>query len=294
MYTIKHAAEQVGVSVSALRAWERRYGVGAAHRTEAGYRLYDDQAVRALRLMNSLVLDGWSVRAAAEEVHRRTRAAQALPPDVGPALGSVSHSDGGHPLVQVAESLDAPRLARTLDAGFTQASFETVVDSWLMPGLKQVGQAWQSRRITVAGEHLVAEAVARRLAGAYEAAGDQSAGPRAVIGLPPGSRHDLGLLAFATAARRQGVSTAYIGADVPVEDWVTAMTTGSPDCMVLAVPMESDAEPASRVIDAVRAQRPLVLAAVGGSAQDLVTQECLRLGHDLGAAARELAAHLIR
>ena len=80
MYTIKHAAEQVGVSVSALRAWERRYGVGAAHRTEAGYRLYDDQAVRALRLMNSLVLDGWSVRAAAEEVHRRTRAAQALPP----------------------------------------------------------------------------------------------------------------------------------------------------------------------------------------------------------------------
>ncbi|MGH4001980.1 MAG: MerR family DNA-binding transcriptional regulator, partial [Pseudonocardiaceae bacterium] len=34
MYTIKHAAQQVGISTATLRAWERRYGVIAPHRSE--------------------------------------------------------------------------------------------------------------------------------------------------------------------------------------------------------------------------------------------------------------------
>ncbi len=71
MYTIKHASEVTGVSVATLRAWERRYGIVTPHRTEAGYRLYDGEAVHALSVMNALVVEGWAPRQAAAETLRR-------------------------------------------------------------------------------------------------------------------------------------------------------------------------------------------------------------------------------
>src|SRR3954452_18643863 len=71
MYTIKHAAEVTGLSPATMRAWERRYGIGTPHRTEAGYRLYDEQAIQALVSMAALVAAGWSAREAAEETARQ-------------------------------------------------------------------------------------------------------------------------------------------------------------------------------------------------------------------------------
>lgn len=282
MYTIKHAAEQVGVGVSTLRAWERRYGVGAAQRTEAGYRLYDDAAVRALSTMNSLIREGWSVRAAAEEVSRRDiRTARPEP-----------HDGAEHSLVRAASTLDPDVLATVLHAGFARASFDTVVDTWLLPGLREVGTAWASGRLSVAAEHSVAAGVTRRLAAEYDAAGPPPSGPCVVIGLPPGARHDLGLLAFATALRRREVRTTYLGADVPTTDWAAAAEAQSADCVVLAAPMEADAAAVTQTVAAVRSRRPHVALAIGGSAQDLVEGPGLRLGHEIGAAARHLAEHL--
>ncbi len=46
---IGELSRRVGVSVEALRAWERRYGVLRPSRSPSGYRLYgrDDQRRRA-------------------------------------------------------------------------------------------------------------------------------------------------------------------------------------------------------------------------------------------------------
>ena len=288
MFTIKHAAKQVGASVSTLRAWERRYGVGTARRTESGYRLYDEQAMRALTLMQSLVSEGWSVRAAADEVHRRTAAAAPplVPSDASPATADEAA------LVRAAEEFDAAGLSSVLDHRFSTASFESVVDGWLLPALRDVGLGWESGRVTVAGEHLVAAAVERRLSAAYDAAGENPSGPHVMVGLPPGSRHELGLLAFATAARRAGISTTWLGADVPVEDWAAAMETRSVDCVVLAVATADDVDAVAATVAALAERRPGLLVAVGGAAQDRAPARCLRLGHEIGPAARLLADRL--
>jgi DNA-binding transcriptional MerR regulator/methylmalonyl-CoA mutase cobalamin-binding subunit len=281
MYTIKRAAEQVGVSESTLRAWERRYGVGTAHRSDSGYRLYDEQAVRALSAMSTLVSEGWSVRSAAEEVLRRTAASV---DETAPSFDRA--------LVQSAEDFDLATLTAVLDHRFNNTSFESVVDDWLLPSLREVGLGWEAGRISVAGEHLVAGCVGRRLAAAYDVAGEGPVGPRIVVGLPPGSRHDLGLMSFATAARRAGLATSYLGADVPVDDWVTAVTTRSAAAAVLAVPMERDVAALAETVAALEEHTPDVLVAVGGGFQDLAPERCLRLGHQVGPAAALLAERL--
>ncbi|KAA1428710.1 MerR family transcriptional regulator [Nocardioides antri] len=289
MYTIKRAAEQVGVSTSTLRAWESRYGVGAARRTEAGYRLYDDRAVRALSLMQSLVAAGWSVRAAAEETRQRMASGPARDPE--PAADDASDAEA---LVRAAETFDAPGLTRLLDRRFSAASFESVADAWLLPALRDLGTGWETGRVSVAGEHLVAHGVARRLAAAYDAAGSNPGAPTVVIGLPPGSRHELGILAFAAAARRAGLATTYLGADVPVSDWATAVASHPAAAAVLAVPMEADAAATEAAVEALGARRPGLLVAVGGAAQDRAPAGCLRLGHEVGPGAALLARELGR
>jgi methanogenic corrinoid protein MtbC1 len=290
MYTIKRAAELVGVSESTLRAWERRYGVAAPRRTEAGYRLYDDEAVRALSVMQGLVLDGWSAREAAEESRRRAaeRAGGPVPAPAGQDAGPADEQA----LVRVAETFDVAGLATELDLRFATVSFESVADRWLLPALRELGLAWESGRVTVAGEHLVAHGVVRRLNAAYEASGSGSRGPRVVIGLPAGARHEIALLAFAVAARRAGLATTYLGADVPAADWAAAVATAGADCAVLAASMSEDVGPLREAVAALAATDPTVLVAVGGGLQDEAPESCLRLGHEIGPAAAGLAERL--
>lgn len=292
MYTIKRAAELIGVSVSTLRAWERRYGLVEPQRTDSGYRLYDDAAVRSLSVMHSLVLEGWSARQAAEETRRRLESAGSG----APADGRVRAREGeaAEELVQAAEDFDVVTITRVLDERFAGASFESVADGWLMPALCELGAAWESGRVSVAGEHLVTHAVVRRLSAVYDASGTPGLGPRVVVGLPPRARHELGLLAFAVAARRAGLDTTYVGADLPVDAWAAAVEQHRADCVVLAASMPQDVERMLAVVEVLREAHPDVLVAVGGGQQDCAPEGAMRLGHEVGPAARALAHRLRR
>jgi MerR family transcriptional regulator, light-induced transcriptional regulator len=55
------AARLAGLPVTTLRVWERRYGVVAAQKTDAGQRLYSSHDVSRLRLMRQLTLSGHAI-----------------------------------------------------------------------------------------------------------------------------------------------------------------------------------------------------------------------------------------
>ena len=137
--------------------------------------------------------------------------------------------------------------------------------------------------------------ITRRLPAAYDAAGgnsSDSAGAGVVLGLPAGSRHELGLLSFATAARRLGLPTTYLGADVPISAWKAAVSAKPVACAVLAVSADVGAEALAETVAAIKDARPSTLVAVGGGAQDSAPPDCLRLGHQVGPAAALLAERL--
>src|SRR6478736_9626710 len=306
MYTIKRAAELTGISVATLRAWERRYGVVSPQRSDGGYRLYGPEDVRALAIMNSLVNEGWSAREAAAETTRRlsSRDPAGRETSFGPGdregrgarvaplrPGGRYQSEDAEAFIRAAERLDSASATAVLDARFALGTFEHVIDDWLMPTLQRVGEEWAHGRLTVAGEHLVAYAVQRRLAAAYEAASGRADGPSLVIGLPPGARHELGLLAFAVAARRVGFSTVYVGADLPVADWVTAVEARGAVGIVLAVPRPEDVKPAQKIVDTLRARRPQLVIGLGGGQQDAV-EGGIHLGHSITVAVGEMVRRL--
>jgi DNA-binding transcriptional MerR regulator/methylmalonyl-CoA mutase cobalamin-binding subunit len=278
MYTISQAARRSGISVPLLRAWERRYAIVEPGRTASGYRLYDEGSLDRLRAMRLLVDGGWSPSTAAAHIHEGGD--EVVRTIVNPADGTPAGAvaDGPDPesalteaFVDAASGMDEARLEAVLDEMFSRGSFEQVAQAFLMPALVGLGEAWASERATIAAEHSAASAVARRLGAAFLAAGRPN-GERGVVlvGLPPASRHELGALAFATALRRAGTAVRYLGADLPVPDWIEAARQTEAAAAVIGVVRPGDAGPAGRVAVALGAAHPGLLIAFGGRAADRV------------------------
>jgi methanogenic corrinoid protein MtbC1 len=276
MYNIKQAAARAGVTVPVLRAWERRYRIVSPERSASGYRRFDDPSIARIRTMRTLVDEGWAPSAAAAAI----LAGDVPVRDEGPLSGSTPAGAGGatadsgavgdmvalaDSFVAAARDLDAELVEAVLDDLFARGSFERVASDLLFPALERLGTAWAAGEVNVAGEHLASAAVHRRLAIALEAAGTTAVSEALVmIGLPPGGRHELGALAFAVAARRAGLSVAYVGADLPLEDWVAA--AAGAQSVVLGVVMQRDRRPALDVARAILASRPGMVVAFGGDA----------------------------
>jgi DNA-binding transcriptional MerR regulator/methylmalonyl-CoA mutase cobalamin-binding subunit len=283
MYTIKEAASRSGVSVPLLRAWERRYGVVQPIRTAAGYRLYDEDAIRRLTAMRQLIASGFAARQAAERLATLSPgeiAETAIPEPQAPQPSDDAPSASGAliaRLVAAAREVDAPALESALDEIFGGRRFEWAADEVLMPALRAIGDAWARDEVSVAGEHAASQAVLRRLAMAYEAAGDSGGARPVLVGLGPGARHEFGAYAFATALRRSGVPVLYLGPDLPVESWRLAAEERDAPGAVIAVPRRADAAPAEAVLRALRADRPEMLLAVGGAHAGRVARDGLAI-----------------
>jgi DNA-binding transcriptional MerR regulator len=286
MYTIKRAAQLTGVPETSLRTWERRYGVCVPRRSQSGYRLYDDEAIAVVSTMHRLVTEGWTPAAAAEAI--RTGAIPRPRPE---AAGGIDGSAGGltrsaaetctERFLSAAAQLDIAGIDESLDEGFGLGSFEHVVDSWLFPALTALGEGWARGEIDVAGEHAASHAVQRRLSAAFDAAGSRSRGHQVVVGLPPGSQHAFGALAFATAIRRRGLNVLYLGADLPASAWETAVTRHAARAAVLAVVTPEDRPAAVEVAELLARHTLAPLVCAGGAA-----------AADLAAGVRELAASI--
>jgi len=271
MYTIKQAAARAGVSVAVLRAWERRYGVVHPERTPAGYRLYDETAIERLRAMRHLVDEGWSPSTAARSLEGRDESeiralsrASAVPikPTAAESIDLVAR------FVDAAAAQDVVGVDQTLDLMFSMGTFESVADRYLLPALVSLGAAWQAGRVDIAAEHAASHAVLRRMGSAFEAAASTRRRGRGtvLVGLPAGSRHELGALAFSIAARRAGLPVIYEGPDLPAEDWVEAVARTHARAAVIGVVTEADRLAAEEAARELRAAHPNILIAFGGRA----------------------------
>lgn len=295
MYTIKEASSRSGVPVASLRAWERRYGIVTPRRSEGGYRLYDDEAIAALATMRRLVDEGWTPANAATAITSGEVTAHAPDPrerftEAGPESTPVTaHPEAAsltRELVDAAAAVDVARIESALDRGFALGTFESVVDTWLMPTLRVLGEAWAAGAVDVAGEHAASYATMRRLGQWFAATSSLDRGPRVLVGLPPGCRHELGALAFATAARRRGLAVVYLGADLPVASWERAVRAFPTRVAVIGVPTPEDRRAAAETAQALLGRGHDLVVAAGGGHGDELAPGVAYLDGSITAAAR--------
>ncbi len=201
--------------------------------------------------------------------------------------------DAGRQLVQAGSALDRRMLMAEVDRAFGSADFEEVADGWLMPALRDVGDAWESGRLDVAGEHFISQVIRGRLLLALDSSREPiDDGVRMVAAQAEGVRHDLGLLSFSVVARRQGIDVTFLGVDTPTPDVVAALERSQAHWLVTSVGREAEIEPTKAMVAAVLEAVPGVRIGVGGGRQDEIVDgrdEVVALGHEMWPAAERLA-----
>lgn len=269
---IGELARRTGVSPELLRAWERRYGLLRPERSAGGYRLYSSD-------------DEHRVRAMTAELERGISASEAA----RLSLGDRTDVPSAGTLVEALDRFDDVGAHAALDRLLSSLTLETVLRDSVLPGVRDLGERWQRREITIAQEHFASNLLRGRLLGLARG-WDRGSGPRALLACPTGEQHDLSLIAFGLALREHGWRITYLGADTPVATIAETATELRPALVVMSA---VDPERLSVCAEALRelaAQFPLALAGAGAS-EDLVAKlGAIRLAEGPIEAAAAVAA----
>lgn len=231
-----------GMSPLLIRAWERRYGVPTAERTEGGHRRYTREQAELLRRAALLVRSGLRARdAIARAQTEEPHAAQTDPRGVA----------------QVTEVLLAGDVARALDhlrGAWLTIGLDATLEELVFPALREVGEGWATGRYSVADEH-VATGVVMSWLGAVRAElpSIDLGRPRYLIATPEGEEHGIAVWALELLLRLRGLASLALGSSVPANDLVLETLRLRPKGLVLAISRPSMRRPAGAAAAAVRA-----------------------------------------
>jgi DNA-binding transcriptional MerR regulator/methylmalonyl-CoA mutase cobalamin-binding subunit len=277
-FTIRTASALTGINQNTLRAWERRHGLIQPERTPKGYRLYSDDDIERLRLIQRALAEGVSigrvrvyleapgVREQLQDQHtprpvsapQRSRVVEVSLADAGlegmttirlPA-GERPQGNSAPALASFAERMEqaALRFDRAgLERAFTRAvglfSLRHAFHCALAPALTRVGQRCLDDLADVASERFLTAFVRERLLGALAGLRPLHQQPRALFACLPGEQHEIMLMLLSLEVGLEGVSALYLGADTPVEAVVqAARATGCRAVALsatLAIPQET-------------------------------------------------------
>ncbi|HEY8981744.1 MAG TPA: MerR family transcriptional regulator [Streptomyces sp.] len=296
-------AQRLGIAPTTLRTWDRRYGIGPASRTGGRHRRWSPEDVAVLERMCRLTSAGVPPAEAArtavgdrperadtepspgpaaprsEDGRPEPEAPEASPHPAAPPspsgerddteaalpLGDVRRECRG--LAQAAVRLDAPAVARRLDAAVEAYGVTVAWEEVMVPVLHAVGRKWASsgdRYVEV--EHLLSWHVSTALR--RRAAPAPGAEP-VLLACVPDDQHTLALEALHAGLAERGLPARMFGGAVPAPALTAAVDRLGPSAVVLWAQTRSTANPAlaRRVADVrwgVKGARRGPLVVLGG------------------------------
>jgi DNA-binding transcriptional MerR regulator len=231
-YPIRAVARLTGLSVDTLRAWERRYAAVVPKRGGRG-RVYSDADVDRLKQLATLVERGHAIGTVASlsaaELTRLIEGSDAL----AAAREELPAADMTT-LFRALDRYDLTAIESALARHAAVLPSRDLVFAVLLPVLRELGDRWESGRLSPAQEHLVSAIVRSVLGGLLRSIARGDGSPRVVFATPAGERHELCLLCAAVLAAAAGFGVIYLGPDLPAADIAHAVKTSGATSVVLA------------------------------------------------------------
>ncbi|HEY3506460.1 MAG TPA: MerR family transcriptional regulator [Actinocatenispora sp.] len=217
-------ARRIGVAVTTVRTWDRRYGLGPAVREEGRHRRYQPGDVARLERMRQLVSDG----VAPAEAARIAGSGRPAPRRVARAEPAASPDARVRGLRRAAYAMDSTQMRRIL----ADAVRRDVVGAWtdlMCPTLRDIGRRHAATGRYVEVEHLLSHEISYALAAVPAPRGRA----RILLACGPDEQHSLALEALAAALADRGRPARMLGGRVPVDSLAAAITRTGPQAVVL-------------------------------------------------------------
>ncbi|MCX7097565.1 MAG: MerR family transcriptional regulator [Methylococcales bacterium] len=249
-YLISTVSKRSGVKSDLVRAWERRYQAVTPTRTAGGHRVYTDQDIARLKLLNQATNIGHSISQIAQFSLDDLKN---LLKDEGdaisrPSLGAThSASDRAHLAEDYIEKCYAAVLAfnaKALEAHFENAivelGTEAFIEHLLTPLLTQIGERWKAGELRPVHEHMTSSVI-RSLTYILRNNNPCPANaPRMIVTTPIGQLHELGALLAAIMAELCGWQVTYLGANLPAEEIAAGVKYTNATALTISLSFAAD------------------------------------------------------
>jgi len=266
------AARRIGVAVTTIRTWDRRYGLGPTYREPGRHRRYSEQDLARLELMRRLTVDGVDAAEAARIAKAAGGSAAALAGDrdgqLPPESGQAAPDRGTDPpagapgtvkgLRRAALALDPADVDRLLG----QALADGVVRAWttvIAPALRGLGSQYATAGRYIAAEHLLSGRVSAALARVPR----PRTRPHVLLACAPAEEHSLPMEALAAALAECGVVSRVLGARVPANALRDALARTGPAAVLVWAHSPATADGDQIAAAAGTRPRPAIVAACG-------------------------------
>jgi DNA-binding transcriptional MerR regulator/methylmalonyl-CoA mutase cobalamin-binding subunit len=232
-YLISTVSKRSGVKSDLVRAWERRYKAVTPTRTNGGHRVYTDQDIARLKLLNQATNNGHSIsqiaRFSLDELKKLLKD-EPVETVVNSYKVTQSATERGYLAEDYIKKCYSSILAfnaRELESHFENAIVELgtqlFIEQLLEPLLTMIGDRWKTGELRPVHEHM-ASSIIRSLT--YILRNNTPCAPDApkmIVSTPIGQLHELGALLAAILAELKGWQVTYLGTNLPAEEIAAAV-----------------------------------------------------------------------
>ncbi|GAB6139285.1 cobalamin-dependent protein [Methylosoma difficile] len=246
-YLISTVSKRSGVKSDLVRAWERRYQAVTPTRTTGGHRVYTDQDIARLKLLNQATNNGHSISQIAQlTLEELKKLVNGEGENISLNLG-LNNSDKAFIAEDYIEKCYAAVLAfdaRALEAHFENAivelGTEAFIETLLTPLLTIIGERWRTGELRPVHEHM-ASSIIRSLTYILRNNNPCPEGaPRMIVSTPIGQLHELGALLAAIMAELKGWEVTYLGANLPAEEIAAAVKFTGASAVTISISFSTD------------------------------------------------------
>jgi MerR family transcriptional regulator, light-induced transcriptional regulator len=257
-------ARRIGVAVTTVRTWDRRYGLGPSYREPGRHRRYSDDDLARLELMRRLTVDGVAPAEAARIAKATSDPGAQVTAGAQPLLDQAAWqaptrtSGTAKGLRRAALALDPADVDRLLNLALDGG----VVRAWtavITPALRDLGSQHSTAGRYIAAEHLLSGAVSAALARVPR----PRTQPRVLLACSPDEQHSLPLEALAAALAERGLASRLLGARVPAHALREALARTAPAAALIWAHSPAMADRDQIAVAAGARPRPALVAACG-------------------------------
>ena len=213
-FTIKDLENLSGIKAHTIRIWEQRYQFLNPSRTDTNIRYYTNEEL--ITLLNIALLNKYG--------YKISHIDKMKPMEMKERILSLTQSEAQlerivNELIECMVDLRIEDFESVLDFQIANKGIEKTITQIIFPFLERIGILWVTSRINPAQEHLVTNIIRQKLiVGIEKTVPALQANATALLFLPEGEHHELGILFMYYLLKARGVKVLYLGANVPIKD----------------------------------------------------------------------------
>jgi MerR family transcriptional regulator, light-induced transcriptional regulator len=243
VYNLKVVLRETGIKPDVLRAWERRYGLPMPQRSAGGHRLYSQHDIAIIKWLIARQHEGLSISSAVE-LFREQEASSGNPLEYFEIIEQPTQLTvfaSGSTLeafrqkwLEACTSFNESAAEQILNQAFSLYPVEMVVSQVIQLGMRDLGENWFNRDVSVQQEHFTSAIALRRLETLIAATPPPTQHQTILLACPSGEWHTFSLVILNLFLRRKGFHVVFLGANVPNENLLETINDIRPALTILA------------------------------------------------------------